>query len=239
MPRQEIEDKVCLPVRVSADVVERRWWSIVQPPPSVAFSLRGRIGAAMGPMVDVAMRQFLMVVDPQAEEDLAADAAAMGDAVALRTFRRVRAGQDIVTAAALVEDKHKPHVTAGDVAGVLLHVASYIARASGGRIDGPILLGVHERNTANDGDSLGFKWPGPSLLHRLLLDSRLKYLGCAEKPRAPSGHAGEDHPGGALFAAVNRGSVGGFVAALDEVVTGPDELTLLYVWALLHLWRPF
>lgn len=237
MPRREIDDQVRLPVRVSADVVEGRWWSIVQPPPSVAFSLRSRIGAAMGPMVDVGMRQFLMVVDPQAEDDLIADAAAMGDAVALQTFRRVRAGQGIVTAAALVEGDRGLH--AGDVAGVLLHVATYVARASGGRIDGPLLLGVHERNTPEAGDAFGFRWPGPSLLHRLLLDSRLKYLGCAERPRAPSGIAGEDHPGGPLFAAVNRGSVGGFIAALDDVVTGPDELTLLYVWALLHLWRPF
>ena len=94
-------------------------------------------------------------------------------------------------------------------------------------------------NTANDGDSLGFRWPGPSLLHRLLLDSRLSYGGSGEKWRTPSGVAGEDHPGAALADAVNRGNVGGFINAMDDLVTGPDELTLLVAWALLHLWRPF
>jgi len=237
MPRREVEDTVRIAVQVSADVTERRWWRIVQPPPSVAFSLRGRIGAAMGPLVDVAMREFSRAVDPQAEADLEADAQTLGDAAALRAFRNARCGRSVTSAEALVA----PGVTASaaDVAGVLTVVATFVARHTGSQIDAPVLLGVHERNTANDPDALGFRWPGPSLLHRLLLDSRLQHGGTAERWRTASGNAGEDHPGAALQEAVNRGSVGGFVAALDDLVTGPDELTLLYTWALLHLWRPF
>jgi len=237
MGRHEVEDEVRIAVQVGHGTVERRWWRIVQPPPSVAFSLRGRIGAALGPVVDIAMREFSRAVDPQAEEDLEADVQTVGDAAALRAFRNARAGKSVTSAAALVGPGVQ--AKAGDVAGVLLTVATFIGRHTGARIDAPTLLGVHERNTANDADSLGFKWPGPSLLHRLLLDSRLTFGGTAEKWRTPSGVVGDDHPGLALADAVNRGSVGGFVAALDDLVAGPDELTLLYAWALLHLWRPF
>ena len=229
MARREVEDTVRIPVQVSREVVERRWWRVVQPPPSVSFSLRGRIGAAFGPLVDVAMREFSRVTDPDAEEALAADVATLGETAALRAFRRARSGEAIA-------DGGRP---ADEVATTLLAVATYVARATGGRIDGPLLLGTHERCTADDPDALGFRWPGPSLLHRLLLDSHLTYGGSGEKFRAPSGRAGEEHPGARLFDAVNRGSVGGFVGALDDLVTGPDELTLLVAWALLHLWRPF
>lgn len=237
MARAEVEDEVRIAVQVSHREVERRWWRIVQPPPSVAFSLRGRIGAALGPVVDIAMREFSRVVDPQAEEDLEADVQMLGDAGALRAFRNARSGHSVTSAAALVGPGVQ--AKAGDVAGVLLTVATFLGRHTGARIDAPTLLGVHERNTANDADALGFKWPGPSLLHRLLLDSRLQFGGTADKWRTPSGVAGENHPGAALADAVNRGSVGGFVSALDDLVAGPDELTLLYAWALLHLWRPF
>jgi hypothetical protein len=238
MARNEVEDSVRIAVEMPPrGEVERRWWRIVQPPPSVAFSLRGRIGAALGPLVDVAMREFSRAVDPQAEEDLESDVQTMGDAMALRAFRNARCGRPIASAAALVGQGVE--AKAGDVAGVLTVVATFVARHTGSRIDAPVLLGVHERNTANDPDALGFKWPGPSLLHRLLLDSRLQFGGSGEKWRTPSGIAGENHPGAALADAVNRGSVGGFVAALDDLVAGPDELTLLYTWALLHLWRPF
>ncbi len=234
MARRDVEDEACLPVQVGwgegdTERMEHRWWRITQPVPSVAFSLRGRIGAAMGPLVDVAVREFVRVVDPDGEADVASDAASVGEARALQVFRRARSGRSVVNG----------DLPGHDVAGDLLATAVYIARATGGRIDGPALLGVHERNTARDGSSLGFKWPGPSLLHRLLLDSRLTCGGSAKVARWPSGMAGEDHPGADLWTAVNEGSVGGFVHALDRLVTGPDELTLLYTWALLHLWRPF
>lgn len=236
--RAEVEDKACIAVATS-DGVENRWWQITQPVPSVAFSLRGRIGAALGPGVaDVMMREFSRAIDPQAEEDLEADAQTVGDAMALRAFRNARAGRSVTSAAAFVTTPGRVP-KAAEVAGVLLTVATFIARYTGARIDAPLLLGVHERNTERDGDSLGFKWTGPSLLHRLLLDSRLTFGGTAEKWRTPSGVKGEDHPGADLADAVNRGSVGGFVGALDDLSTGPDELTLLVAWALLHLWRPF
>lgn len=229
MARDHVEDEVCLPVRVSADKVESRWWRVVQPPPSVAFSLRGRIGAAMGNLVDVAVREFSRAVDPEAEADLEADVQTVGDARALKTFRNARSGRSV----------RNGDLPADVVAGDLTAAAVFVARHTGTRLDGPTLLGVHERNTGRDGASLGFKWPGPSLLHRLLLDSRLTYGGAGERPYYPSGMKGEAHPGAALWEAVSDGSVGAFVNALDGVVTGPDELTLLYTWALLHLWRPF
>lgn len=228
--RVELEDEVCLPVQVGPDKVLDRWWRITQPPPSVAFSLRGRIGAAMGSLVDVAVREFARAVDPQGELDLESDVASVGEARALQAFRRARSGRSVTNG----------DLPADVVAGDLLACAIYVAQKTGVHLDGPALLGVHERNTGRDAASMGFRWPGPSLLHRLLLDSRLTYGGSYEKAaRWPSGMEGEDHDGAPLWKAVNEGSVGSFVNALDNLVTGPDELTLLYVWALLHLWRPF
>lgn len=229
MAKREVEDEVRLPVQVGPDEVVDRWWRITQPPPSVAFSLRGRIGAAMGPLVDVAVREFARAVDPQGEDDLAVDTASVGEARALQAFRRARSGRSVVNG----------DLPGHDVAGDLLGSAVFIAQHTGTRLDGPALLGVHERNTGRDAASMAFRWPGPSLLHRLLLDSRLTYGGQAVQRRYPSGMEGEPHDGANLWRAVNEGSVGGFVAALDDLVTGPDELTLLYAWALLHLWRPF
>ena len=152
--RAEVEDKVCIAVE-TANGLENRWWRITQPVPSVAFALRGRIGAAIGDTVDVAMREFSRAVDPDAEEALEADAQTLGDAAALRAFRNARAGKSVVSAAAFVAPGRT--ATAADVAGVLLTVATLVARHTGGRLDAVGLLGVHERNTANDADSLGFR----------------------------------------------------------------------------------
>ena len=143
--RAEVEDKVCIAVE-TANGVEHRWWRITQPVPSVAFALRGRIGAAIGDTVDVAMREFSRAVDPDAEEALEADVQTLGDAAALRAFRNARAGRSIVSASALVAPGRT--ATAADVAGVLLTVATFVARHTGGRLDAVGLLGVHERNTA-------------------------------------------------------------------------------------------
>ena len=93
--RAEVEDKVCIAVE-TANGVENRWWRITQPVPSVAFALRGRIGAAIGDTVDVAMREFSRAVDPDAEEALEADTQTLGDAAALRAFRNSRAGKSVV-----------------------------------------------------------------------------------------------------------------------------------------------
>ena len=230
MARVRAEDRVRIEVQVGPGEVEGHWWAIEQPSPSVSLALRLRIGAALGPFPDYMMREFSRLMDPDAEAALEVDTKTVGDALALQAFRRARSGQSI-------QDGDQP---AHGVSMTLLAVARLIAHGTGGRVDGPLLLGVHERNTDRDGDSLGFKWPGPSLLHRLLLDSRLRYLGAASKPREPSGVVGEDdHPGHDLAEAVARGQVAAFVNALDETVSGPDELTLLVAWALLHLWRPF
>src|SRR5690348_15207574 len=113
--RAEVEDKACIAVETAAGF-ENRWWRITQPVPSVAFSLRGRIGAALGAGVaDVMMREFSRAVDPQAEADLEADGQTVGDAMALRVFRNARAGESIETAAAFASPGHK--ASAGDVAG--------------------------------------------------------------------------------------------------------------------------
>lgn len=229
MPRHDIEDEVCLTMRVGqgAEDVEPRWWSISQPRPSIALTLRARIGAALGPASDAAMRAMYRVLDPDAEEDLEHDAATIGDAAALQTFRRARSGHCIVD---LAEGE-----TMDIAAGRLIAVAAYIARVSGQRLDAALLLGEHDRVA----DNLDYKWTRPSLLHRLLLDSGLRFGGSAKRPNYPSGRPGDSSPGAGLFAAYNTGSITAFIREVDELVSGPDELLLLTTWALLHLWRPF
>jgi hypothetical protein len=227
MPRRDIEDEICLSMRASADDVESRWWSISQPRPSIALTLRARIGAALGPAADAAMRSMYAVLDPGAEDDLEQDAATLGDAAALQTFRRARTGHCIVD---IAEGE-----TMDLAAGRLLAVAAYVARASGQKLDAALLLGEHDRVA----DNLDYKWTKPSLLHRLLLDSGLKFGGSAKVARYPSGRPGDTAPGAGLFAAYNTGSITGFIREIDALVSGPDELLLLTVWALLHLWRPF
>ena len=225
MGKRDVEDEVRIRVQTGDGEHSDRWWSIVQPPPSVAFSLRGRIGAALGTAADVAMRLMLRGIDEQAEADLEADGQTVGEAAAVRAFQRARSGRSIVD---LGED-------ASAAAGRLMGVSSWAARVAGVSLDSALLLGEHERT----GEALGFKWRKPSLLHRLLLDSRLKYGGDAPKARWVTGRTGEEHDGAPLWAAVNSGGVGEFVTALDRVVASPDELTMLAAWALLHLWRPF
>jgi len=230
MARPYIEDQICLSMRVgpSPEDVERRWWKIEQPRPSIALALRARIGSALGPATDDAvMRSLYAVIDPDAEDDVAADTATVGEAAALQVFRRARSGKSLV---ALAEGE-----TMDIAAGRLLAIASFVARAAGQRLDAALLLGEHERVA----DNLEYRWAKPSLLHRLLLDSGLRFGGSAKAPRYPSGRPGDDSPGAALFAAWNGGSVTTFVREVDVLVSGPDELLLLTVWALLHLWRPF
>lgn len=225
MPREDVEDEVCLEIRTGVDTVEKRWWRIVQPVPSVAFSLRGRIGSALGTAVDAAMRSLYAVTDPDGEEDIAATTATLGEAAALQAFRRARSGRSIA----------EPGERADVSAGRLLAVAGFVARSSGITLDAALLLGEHERHS----NAFGYKWAKPSLLHRLLLDSGLTFGGSAPRARYPSGRDGEDHPGAGLWRAYNTGSVGDFVREIDGLVSGPDELTLLVAWCLLHLWRPF
>lgn len=225
--RRDLEEVLRLEVRVGlgADDVRRRWWRIRQPPPSVAFTLRGRIGACLGDATDWAVRNFLLVADPQGEADLEADVATVGEALALKTFARARAGRAVVDDGEAVE-----------MASLRLSaVASAVAGRAGVDLNAALLLGEHEREK----DNMAFRWAKPSLLHRLLLDSSLTYGGDGPRPMYPGGRPGETHPGAGLWSAMNGGSVGEFVRHLDTVVSGPDELTLLCAWAVLHLWRPF
>lgn len=226
MPRRDVEDTIRLRVRVSADQVQDRHWRIEQPPPSVALTLRGRIGAALGPAADQAMLLMYHNLDPASAEDLAQDEATVGDALALATFHNARSGRSVAVQG---ED-------ADATAGRLLAVAAFIARNTGATLDSSLLLGEHERQ---GGGAPGYKWARPALLYRLLMDSRLTFGGVAPKPLWPSGVPGDESPGAALFKAHLQGSIGEHIAALDNVVAGPDELLLLVTWALLHLWRPF
>jgi hypothetical protein len=238
MPRREIEDEVCLAMRVGqgAEDIESRWWSISQPRPSISLTLRARIGAALGPAADSAMRSMYAVLDPGTEDDLEQDAATLGDAAALQVFRRARSGHGI---ASIADGETPDGITIKApmdlAAGRLLAVASFVARASGQKLDAALLLGEHDRVA----DNLDYKWTRPSLLHRLLLDSGLKFGGNAKVARYPSGRPGDTAPGAALFTAYNTGSITAFIREIDLLVSGPDELLLLTTWALLHLWRPF
>lgn len=228
MPRPDIEDIICLQVRIGReeDAVQSRWWRIEQPPPSVALTLRGRIGAALGPAADYALLQMFRATDPDGAEDLEQDGATVGDALAMATFRAARSGQSVAVAGE----------TADQTAGRLLAVAAFITRKSGVGLDSALLLGEHDRR---ENGQPGYRWPKPALLYRLLMDSKLTYGGSAARPRWPSGLPDDEAPGKDLFAAQARGSMGEHITALDAVVTGPDELLLLVTWALLHLWRPF
>lgn len=226
MARREVEDTIRLRMRVGPDQVQERWWRIEQPVASVALTLRGRIGAALGPAADQALLLMFRTLDPQTSDDLVQDAETVGDALALATFRRARSGQSITV----------PGESLDLTAGRLTAVAAYVARASGASLDATLLLGEHERQ---DGGRPGYRWAKPALLYRLLMDSAVTFGGSAPRPLWPSGVAGDEATGAALFAAQQRGSIGEHVAALDALVAGPDELLLLVTWALLHLWRPF
>ena len=226
MGRPDVEDKIRLRVRVGPDQVQERWWRIEQPVPSVALALRGRIGAALGPAADEAVMLMLRSLEPQLDDDLLSDEATVGDALALATFRRARSGQGIAA----------PSEDADATAGRLLALATFIGRRTGAGLDSVLLLGEHERQ---DGGRPGYRWTRPSLLYRLLMDSRLTFGGYAPRPLWPSGAPGDEAPGAALLKANLQGSVGEHTAALDNLVAGPDELLLLVAWALLHLWRPF
>lgn len=226
MPRRDVEDTIRLRVRVSADQVQDRHWRIEQPPPSVALTLRGRIGAALGPAADQAMLLMFRNLDPESAEDLSQDEVTVGDALALATFRNARSGRGIAV----------PGEDADAVAGRLLAVAAFVGRRAGVSLDSALLLGEQDRR---DRGEPGYRWARPALLYRLLMDSHITFGGTAPRPLWPSGMPTDESAGAALFCAHQQGSIGEHIAALDAVVAGPDELLLLVTWALLHLWRPF
>lgn len=243
MPRPT--DRVCLVLPAPPGVGDgrlRRWWSIVQPVPSVAFALQGRIAAALGGAGDFAVRAFF--ADPDQEEDLRLDTQAMGEDLALRVLRRARSGRGLCEA----------HEMA-DSAARLWAVLRVASERGGGVMDAVALLGDPERSPA------GPRWTRASLLHRLLLESGLRYDGDGQTPLGPlpdgpvqvpnlSGvppleaaqamqRAVEAQQRAALRDAVQQGSVTAFVSALDDILVSPDEMALLSAWAVVHLIRPF
>ena len=242
MPRPT--DQICLILPTATGGERKRWWHVTQPPPSVAFALQGKVAAAMGDAASFALEGLF--ASPEQAEDFAADKATSGEALALRALRRSRAGAAIMALDA--EDGPVPpgvnpgrfgaHMAAARLWAVL-HAAT---RKAGRSVDALLLHGEAERRT----DGPGYKWPRASLLHRLLLDSGLRYDGEGDGPKTQAPPA--TLPGDAsdelrqrvlLRDAVASGSVGQFSAALDEVLASPDELALLSAWAVLHLWRPF
>jgi hypothetical protein len=247
VPRPDDRVRLVFP-SPAADKPDRvRWWWIRQPPPSVAFALQARIAAAVGDAAQHALAAFF--TDDEQEADFKAERDTLGEALALRTLRRARAGKALFGA----EDP----VSCSDRLWAVLRFAQ---AKSGGTMDALTLMGEPERAPR----SPEYKWPRASLLHRVLLASELRFDGEGDQPRGPlpagplvapeppTGGRGaqvayvdahrlymEDTGRAALRDAVSEGSVTAFVSALDAVACSPDEVALLCAWAVLHLWRPF
>lgn len=214
----------------------------------MAFALRGPLVAAFG---DVATHVLeALFADESQAADFAAEKDLLGEALALQTLRRARAGKALFQAGDMVSCTER-----------LWAVLRFAATKSGGRLDAVTLHGVPER-VPRTGE---YRWQRPSLLHALLLASGLRFEGegvdgdqprqmPAAKPTPPASSLATGDPVAyaaafrvyeedtlrvALAEAVAEGSVTSFVKALDDVLASPDELELLSAWAVLHLWRPF
>lgn len=223
-------DRICLVLPQPEGAPEcRRWWYLEQPRPSVAFALQVRVAAALGGAADFALDAFLH--HPDQVEDYEADRQTHGDDLAMRTLRRARSGK------ALFDPSEQ--VTCADRLWAVLRAA---AARGGPRLDAALLAGEAEREPKTP----NYRWPRASLLHRLLLDSGLRFDGTGPQPLEappvpplPPNASVELQARAALRDAVAEGSVGQFVRALDDILASPDELGLLAAWAVLHLWRPF
>ncbi len=227
-----------------------RWWWICQPPPSVAFALQGRVAAAVGDAAGAFLQAFF--ADPDQAEDFEAERRLLGEELALRTLRRARAGKALFA--------HGD----GDAAGCtdrLWAVLRFAQAKSVGSLDAITLLGEPERTPKR----MEHRWTSPSLLHRVLLASMLRFDGEGDKPRealadgpprAPEPPARGDKAGALAYVEARRryeedvgraamrdatidGSLSAFVTAFDQGACSPDEVALLSAWAVLHLWRPF
>lgn len=210
----------------------RRWWYIEQPRPSVAFALQAKVFAAAGGALDFFLAAFS--AHPDDAEDFAADKVTVGEALALETLRRARSGKALWDAESMV-----PCATR---LWAVLHAA--MKRQGSQRLDALLLVGDAERVQGGTPDD--YRWTRPSLLHRLLLDCRIRYDGCGPKPKdalpavlPPGSQDPEVLQRVALRDAVAVGGIGKFVEALDDIVVSADELALLSAWAVLHLLRPF
>lgn len=235
MPRRDIEDEVCIRILGPTGDMERRWWAISQPPPSVAFALQASIADALGGAADVAIRLLLRAVDPETEEAVEATEKTIGESAALAVFRNARSGRALVPEDVELVDGQRRDAHLGDATDRLRAVLTFVGGNLGVRLSAARLVGVPER----DRDNLAFRWKEPALLHQLLMYSGLRFGGGGQRAHWSAGKDDVKHPGAALFDAMNTGNVNRFMTALDEVVASADELALLCAWAVVHLWRPF
>jgi hypothetical protein len=235
MPRHDIEDEVCLRVPVAGAEDETRWWSITQPPPSVAFALQASIADALGGAADMAIRLMLRVMDPETEAAVDATEKTLGESAALAVFRNARSGQALCPEFVEYTDGTKRESYINDATDRLRSVLAFVGGNLGVRLSAARLVGVPER----DKDNMAFRWREPALLHQLLLYSGLRFGGTGKRPAYSAGKHDATHPGTALYDATNTGNVSKFMGALDGIVASPDELGLLCAWAVVHLWRPF
>ena len=235
--RQRPFDKAVLvlpapPGHPSGDVV-RRWWYIEQPRVSVAFALQARVATALGG--SAAFFLDALGVHPDDAEDFEAAKQTAGEALALDTLRRARAGRALWDAESAVPCSARLWA--------VIHAAARRS-ADGARLDALLLAGEPERERGGAPDA--YRWARPSLLHQVLLACGLRFDGEGAEPKAPILDAmpppnapDEVRKRMALRDAVALGGVGEFLRALDDILVSPDELALLSAWAVLHLWRPF
>lgn len=246
--RENIDDVLCVRLPGKGDKPRLRWWWLRQPPPMVAFALQARLSAALGPAGDAAVRLALRLLDPGAEEDLEAGVEAQGEALALRAWRRARAGQAISDG----RGGEAMHEAGERLRAVLAFVASHVG--VGGALDAAGLVGEFEREkvgtgnwqTGNDtraggGAPATHRWARHGLLHVLLHESRCRWQGDGDAPRKGSWAAQDepDSPGRRLALAAEGHALGAYASALDGVLVSPEELAILAAWAALHLYRPF
>ncbi len=231
MPRPEDRLLLRLDLPEGSPEPERlRWWKIVQPPPSVAFALQGRIAAALGEAGLFAVDALF--ASPDQAGDHVAETTLLGDALAARTLRRSRAGLPVAALGEMREAQAR-----------LWAVLSAASRRATGGMDSLLLLGEPEREKGQ----FGYRWRAPSLLHALLMYSDLQMDGEGVGPRStPVDRSKVDERtplearlAGDLRQAVVEGSLSAFSRALDACLAGPDEMALLCTWAVLHLLRPF
>lgn len=233
MAKTEIEDEVCLLVP-TRDGDQRRWWGIVQPPPSVAFALQASIADALGGAADQAVRLLLRIVDPETEAAVDAAERTLGEAAALEVFRNARAGHGLSRPVEFTDGTTRP-ATIADATERLRAVLAFAGMNLGVRLNSARLVGAPER----DRDNMAFRWREPALLHQLLMYSGVRFGGTGERPNYSAGEKDTRHPGTPLYLAMNTGNVDKFMRALDDLLVSADELALLSALAVVHLWRPF
>lgn len=224
------DDEIGLVLQVEGGYM-RRWWRIMQPRPSAALALRTQIGSALGDAADYAVR-LVLSIDAEAEAALEATQD-QDEALALRTWRRMRSGGALVRqpdpeAESPADREPEDLRTASNRLWAVLRT---VAKRTGVRLDGERLLGVPDPAPGGT-----HTWRRIGLGHMLLLSSDLSFGGSDLEPCFPP----EDNAlADAFHRATAEGNPAKFLEALDNLLISPDELALLITWAVLHLYRPF